>query len=138
MTDVWDLAAYVEAHPTNHEQRWRLAKKLYTSWEYRLALEHLLILKNELEPRENVMRYLAATYYRLGRHDESIKALQEALTVWPKDVSMREQLARTQAEAGHNDDALKTWRELAKLDPDHSFAKQAIARVERRLKLVPS
>jgi len=131
MTDVWELSAYVEGHPANHEQRWRLAKKLYTSWEYRLALEHLLILKNELEPRENVMRYLAATYYRLGRHDESIKALQDALELWPKDAAMREQLARTQAEAGQNEDALRTWRVLHKQEPQHPFAAQAIARLQK-------
>ncbi len=131
MTDVWELAAYVEAHPSNHEQRWRLAKKLYTTWEYRLALEHLLILKNELEPRENVMRYLAATYYRLGRYDESAKALLDALEIWPKDTSMREQLARTQAEAGQNEDALKTWKMLHEQEPQHAFAAQAIARLQK-------
>ncbi len=130
MTDVWELAAYVEAHPTNHEQRWRLAKKLYTSFEYRLALEHLLLLKNETEPRENIMRYLAATYYRLGRHEEAVKALEEALAVWPKDVGLREQLARSQAEAGNHVAALKSWREVHKLAPDHPFAEQAIARLK--------
>lgn len=128
MTDVWELAAYVEAHPDNHDQRWRLAKKLYTSWEYRLALEHLLVLKNETEPRENVMRYLAATYYRLGRFDESIEALQDALKIWPKDVELREQLARTLGEANHNEDALKAWRVVLEQAPDHHFAKQAVAR----------
>ncbi len=131
MTDVWELAAYVEAHPDNHEQRWRLAKKLYTTWEYRLALEHLLLLKNDVEPREHVMRYIAATYYRLGRHDESIKALQEALTVWPKNAKMIEQLARTQTEAEQHDAALKNWKVLRTLEPTHPFAAQAIARLQK-------
>lgn len=131
MTDVWELAAYVEAHPDNHEQRWRLAKKLYTSWEYRLALEHLLVLKNEIEPRENVMRYLAATYYRLNRLDESIDTLQDALKVWPKNAELLEQLARTQGEADYNEDALNSWQALHELVPDHPFALQAIARYKK-------
>ncbi len=131
MTDVWELAAYVEAHPNNHDQRWRLAKKLYTSWEYRLALEHLLVLKNEIEPRENVMRYLAATYYRLNRLDESIETLKEALTVWPKDAGMLEQLARTQGEANHNEDALHSWQNVLAQTPDHPFAKQAVVRYRK-------
>lgn len=131
MTDVWELAAYVEAHPDNHDQRWRLAKKLYTSWEYRLALEHLLVLKNETDPRENVMRYLAATYYRLNRLDDSIETLQDALKVWPKDAGMLEQLARTQGEADHNEGALKSWKALVDLVPDHPFAKQAVTRYEK-------
>jgi tetratricopeptide (TPR) repeat protein len=130
MTDVWELAAYVEAHPANHSQRWRLAKKLYTTWEYRLALEHLLILKNETEPRANVVRYLAATYYRLGRYDEAARALQEGLALWPQDLGLREQLARTQAEAGDNESALTSWKELQKLTPDHPFAAQAISRLQ--------
>ena len=54
MTDVWDIAQYVEAHPDNNEQRWRLAKKLYMAWEYRLALEHLQVLKNEWDRNINV------------------------------------------------------------------------------------
>lgn len=131
MTDVWELAAYVEAHPNNHDQRWRLAKKLYTSWEYRLALEHLLVLKNEVEPRENVMRYLAATYYRLNRLDESIETLQEALKVWPKDAGMLEQLARTQGEANHNEAALHSWQNVLAQTPDHPFAKQAVVRYKK-------
>lgn len=131
MTDVWELAAYVEAHPDNYGQRWRLAKKLYTSWEYRLALEHLLVLKNESEPRENVMRYLAATYYRLNRLDDSIETLEEALKVWPDNAGLLEQLARTQGEADYNEDALKSWQALHELVPDHAFAQQAIARYRK-------
>jgi len=131
MTDVWELAAYVEAHPNKHDQRWRLAKKLYTSWEYRLALEHLLVLKNEIEPRENVMRYLAATYYRLGRYEESIGTLKDALKIWPKDTRMREQLARTQGEANHHADSLESWKILREDSPEHPFASQAIARLQK-------
>ncbi len=71
MSDVWELAAYVEDHPGDHQQRWRLAKKLYAEREYLLALENLQVLNKEWTPKLNVQRYLAATYYRLGRYTEA-------------------------------------------------------------------
>ena len=37
MADVWDVARYVESHPDDTDQRWRLAKKLYMAWEFRIA-----------------------------------------------------------------------------------------------------
>lgn len=84
MAEVWDIAKYVEEHPDDYEQRWRLAKKLYAAWEYRLALEHLQVLRNEWQKRLNVVRYLAATYYRLGRYDEAVAELREAIETWPQ------------------------------------------------------
>jgi len=94
MAELWDIAHDVEAHPDDYEKRWKLAKKLYAAWEYRLALEHLLILKNEWNSKANVLRYLGATYYRLGRYDESTKELYDAIKLWPEEVGLYEQLAR--------------------------------------------
>ncbi|MEK7795771.1 MAG: hypothetical protein AAB353_14635, partial [Candidatus Hydrogenedentota bacterium] len=82
MADVWELQQWVEGHPDRFDQRWRLAKKLFLAWEYRLALEHLLVLKNEWDRRPNVVRYLAATYYRLGRYEEAIEELRAATQSW--------------------------------------------------------
>ena len=66
MAETWELTQYVEAHPDNKGQRWRLAKKLYGEEDYRLAVEHLQILSNEWKDKSGVPRYLAATYMRLG------------------------------------------------------------------------
>ena len=112
MADLWDIARYVEAHPENHEQRWRLAKKLYMAWEYRLALEHLQVLKNEWRDRINVARYLAATYYRLGRYDEAIQELRDAVETWPEEMA---------------------WDEILALDSGHSLA----AGAAKRLRAIP-
>ena len=126
MTDVWDIAQYVEAHPDNHSQRWRLAKKLYMAWEYRLALEHLQVLKNETEKKINVSRYLAATYYRLSRYDDAIRELETAISDWPDELGLHEQLARTLDVAGRKLEAAEVWEIIARQEPDHPFANRAV------------
>ena len=129
MADIWDIARYVESNPDDHEQRWRLAKKLYTAWEYRLALEHLQILKNEGPRRMNILRYLGATYYRLGRYEEAIKELQGALEFWPEEIGLYEQLARVLEIAGDQIRAAEMWEKALALDPHHPMAAHAAARL---------
>ena len=138
MADVWDIARHVEEHPEDYEQRWRLAKKLYMGWEYRLALEHLQVLKNEWVPKINVGRYLAAAYYRLGRYDEAIAELEEAIGAWPEEVTLREQLARVLEIADRPIDAEKVWKDILALDPEHPLAKRAIVRLRKRILAPPS
>lgn len=132
MTDYWDIARYVESHPDDTAQRWRLAKKLYMAWEYRLALEHLQVLKNEQPEKLNMRRYLAATYFRLGRYDESLDELAEMLEQWPDEISVREQYARTLEVAGNARDAATVWKEIAKDFPDHPLASRAAKRLSKR------
>jgi hypothetical protein len=129
-SDVWDIAQFVEGHPDNHEQRWRLAKKLYMSGEYRLALEHLQILNNEWPDQINVWRYLAATYYRLSRYDEAVRELKQAIARWPQALGIREQYAKALERAGQRTESADAWGVVAKMNPDHPFA----ARAERKLR----
>lgn len=129
MADIWDIARYVESNPDDHEQRWRLAKKLYTAWEYRLALEHLQILKNEGPERVNIRRYLGATYYRLGRYDEAIRELRGAIEIWPDELGIYEQLARVLEIAGDPAGAAAMWEKALELDPHHPMAGQASERL---------
>lgn len=133
MADVWEIARYVEAHPDDADQRWRLAKKLYTAWEYRLALEHLQILKNEWPDRLNVRRYLAATYYRLGRYDDAIQELREAVEKWPDEIGVREQLARSLLAARNREGALEVWETVLKLHPEHRFAAKAVKSIRKEI-----
>jgi len=129
MAEIWDIARYVEANPDDHEQRWRLAKKLYTAWEYRLALEHLQILKNEGQERINILRYLAATYYRLGRYEEASKELRNAIEIWPSEIGLYEQLARVLEIAGQHLPAAEMWEKVLELDPHHPMAAHSGARL---------
>jgi len=129
MAETWELERYVEAHPEDYAQRWRLAKKLYMESEYRIALEHLLVLKKEWIKKLNVLRYLAATYYRMGRYEDAIAVLDEAIETWPDEVALREQLARVLESSGRKDDARVAWEEVLRLNPNHRLADAAVRRL---------
>lgn len=133
MTEIWDLARFVEDHPDDRDQRWRLAKKLYTAWEYRLALEHLQVLKNEWPQKINVRRYLAATYYRLGRYEEAINELEGSLENWAGEIGLHEQLARVLEIAGKREEAAAAWEHIASLDPHHPIARNAAKRLQEKI-----
>lgn len=130
MTDVWELSAFVENHPDDHVQRWRLAKKLYAEHEYRLALEHLQLLNKEWTPKLNVQRYLAATYYRLGRYTEAEEHLLKTMKQWPGETGPREQLAHVYRVDGKLKESLDTWRQVLKLEPGHALAERAVKNLE--------
>jgi tetratricopeptide (TPR) repeat protein len=134
MAEIWDVAAHVESNPEDHPQRWRLAKKLYAAHEYRLALEHLNVLKNEWTPKLNVRRYLGATYYRLGRYSEAIAELEDSIREWPDEIGMREQLAYVLKSDKQYEPALRAWKEVQRLQPDHAIARKSIQRLEHLIK----
>lgn len=129
MSDLKELADYVVEHPEAYEFRWRLAKKLYMAWEYHEALRHLLILKKNWTRKLNVLRYLAATFYRLGRYDEAIAELQGIVAQWPNEVPVWEQLAKVFEVKGEQEQASRAWEEVLRLDPDHSIAGRAVRRL---------
>ncbi len=129
MTDMWDIARHVEENPDDFPERWNLAKRLYMAWEYRLALEHLQVLRNGWEPRINVSRYLAGTYYRLGRYDEAVNELEAAIGSWPEEVPLYQQLARVLEVSGKRIAAAKTWKRVKELDPNHPLAGAAAQRL---------
>ncbi len=126
------MTTYVEDNPNAFAQRWRLAKKLYMAAEYRLALEHLQILKNEWIPKANVVRYLGATLYRLGRHDEASGILNEAIEVWPNEIAIHEQLARVLEAAGKYEKAISAWQTIISIDSKHTMAPRAVKRLKER------
>lgn len=123
------LEQHIKDHPDDCAQRWRLAKHLYAARRYKEALDHLLILRREWEPRLNVARYLAAVYYRLGRHEDAAAELRSASEAWPEDVAVHEQLARVLETSHEQEEALKAWEAVQKLSPRHSAAARAIERL---------
>lgn len=130
MTDVWELAAFVEEHPDDYVQRWHLAKKLYAEHEYRLALEHLQLLNKDWTPKLNVQRYLAATFYRLGRYTEAEEHLLKTIQQWPDESGPIEQLAHVYRVDGKLKEALDAWRRVIALEPGHALAERAIKNLE--------
>jgi len=133
MAELWDVAAHVESNPEDYPQRWRLAKKLYAAHEYRLALEHLNVLKNEWTPKTNVRRYLAATYFRLGRYEEAIAELEDSIKDWPDEIGMREQLAYVLKADKQLEQALEAWEEVLRLQPDHAVARKSIEKLTKEI-----
>ena len=129
MADLKEIEAYLIEHPDDDAQRWHLTKKLYMACEYRDALSHLLILKRSAEWKLNYSRYLAATYYRLGRYEESIQELKGAVASWPQEMPLREQLARAYEVASNTDEAVHVWQEILEIDPQHPIAAQSIGRL---------
>jgi len=130
MAELWDLTQYVQSHPQDYAQRWRLVKKLYMAWEYHDALDHLLVLKHEWIRKQNVLRYLAATYYRMGKYDDAIRELTEAIEVWPNEICLKEQLARVLESAGRIEEAAQAWELISDGDPKHPVAKRNMQRLK--------
>ena len=127
--DLEELSEYVFVHPDDYERRWTLAKKLYMAWEYNDALKHLLVLKKKWARKLNVLRYLAATYYRLGLYDEAIVELRGITEQWPGEVAVWEQLARVYEVAGRNADAANTWEQIVRISPSHPIAARSVQRL---------
>ncbi len=138
MADLEELSQYVASHPDDYTQRWRLAKKLYMAWEYNEAIKHLLILKKNWTRKLNVLRYLAATYYRLGRYMDSISELKEILQQWPSETAVWEQLARVYEVADQSELAAQAWEHVLRLDPNHPIAGRAVARLRSTRPVTPS
>jgi hypothetical protein len=132
MANVKELEQFVKDNPQDHEKRWRLAKKLYMASEYKLAMRHLQVLKRDWEPKQNVMRYLSATYYRMGRYEEAIAKLEDAIEEWPEEVGLREQLARVYEVADRRDDAARVWEAIEQACPDHPLASRAANRLRKK------
>lgn len=130
MTDIGELTGYVESNPQDHEQRWHLAKKLYMAGDYRSALGHMLILQTNWTPKINVLRYLAATYYRLERYDEALAELRAGIEEWPDESALREQMARVLEVAGRYEEAIAAWEDILKENPNNSMAKRLLRRLQ--------
>lgn len=129
MEDLTALIEEVKQNPDDHNQRWRLAKKLYGNWDYRSALEHLKKLKEAWPNQQNVIHYLATTHYRVGNYEEAITELQGLLEIYPSDASVWRLLGRICEAANRPADAKKAYREAMICSPSTSLAK-AVERLE--------
>lgn len=130
MATLENLIAHLREHPDDHDVRWRVCKKLYLKKEYREGLVHLIRLREDWKPKQNVYRYLAATHYRLGDFDQSVAVLRDAIDRWPNEMPLREQLARVYEVAGDREEAAKVWEIIYRLDPNYSGAWTAIERLQ--------
>jgi len=122
--DIPALLAEVEQSPDDHSARWKLATAFYKTWEYRSAVEHLLILRQAWPDRPNVARMLAACYYRMGKYDDAIFELNTALAQFPDEVPLLETLARIyEGQRGRQGEALDVWKRVHALSPSETSQK---------------
>ena len=131
--DLWNIKQALEENPADHELRWKAAKQFYKACEYRHALEELQVLRNEWKPHLNVARYLAATYYRLGRYDEAKRELLRSCDIWPKEIVLQEQLARVHEVSGDLLESAKVWEGISAADPSHPMAEAAAKRLRKKV-----
>lgn len=130
--DLLELTEFVADNPDDHNQRWRLAKKLYGAWEYRGALEHLEALKKVWPNKQNVIYYLATTQYRMGNYDDAITELEAILEIYPSDTSVRRLLARICEASGQRSRAAEVYKEIKHHSPSPSI-EQAVDRLDNEL-----
>ena len=120
-TNLDELSEFVKQNPDDYNQRWRLAKKLYSAWEYRGALEHLKTLKEAWPNQQNVIHYLATTHYRMGNYKEAIAELEALLEIYPSDTSVRRLLARICEASGERTRAAEVYKEIYHHSPSPSI-----------------
>ena len=101
MADADEIRVYLESYPDDHEQRWRLARKLYEQRAYTAALSELIRLRKSWPDHVPVQRYLGATHFRLGQFAEAASVLEMAVARNPGDVLLLEQLANPSGPSHH-------------------------------------
>ena len=77
-----------------------------------------------------MQRYLAATFYRLGRYTEAEEYLLKTIQQWPEESGPIEQLAHVYRVDGKLKEALDAWRRVIALEPGHALAERAIKNLE--------
>ena len=78
-------------------------------------------------PRARVKALLGTTLLALGRTDEAIAALEEAIQVKPTHLGARYQLARALDAKGRVRPAMRHYRAVMRIDPEHAEAASRLA-----------
>jgi len=133
MAEIWDIEEHLAEHPEDDAARWSLAKRYYAAAEYRKALGHLEVLRGQRPLRINECRYLGAALYRLGRFSDAEHVLLEAVSRWPDEIQLYEQLSRVQEAGGHFDAAQDTWKRILERQPDHPLGERALRRLKKKM-----
>ncbi len=70
----------------------------------------------------NVLLFLGMNYLDLGKLDKAQEALAKGVSLYPKDVQMRFQLATAEDRLGHFDEAIKQFQTILTIDPKNAAA----------------
>ncbi len=113
------MARAVDLAPREDALRFQYASLLAHQGRHAEALPHF----QQLAPRRDDAQgwhLLGLALQRLDRHGQALHALRRARLHAPAHTGILEALAESEFHAGHPDDALPLWRELAALKPGDS------------------
>ena len=91
--------------------------------------EQLIIKALELNPGDPATTdSLGWVSYRLGKYDEAIKHLRNALSMLP-DPEVAAHLGEVLWVTGERDEAITIWQEVLSNDPDNSIIRETMERL---------
>ncbi len=109
------LTALIARHPDDHVGRIQLAAVRLSQNDPQAALDVLAPLKSSDDPATHAL--LAQAYLALGRFDEAAPSLEIANSLPNANVLLKRDEGLRQLEAGENDKAIQTFRDLLQRDP---------------------
>lgn len=102
---------------------------LFQLGDYEQALEEFKKMSEEYPQDSLPKRYIGMTLTLLGRLDEAVTALQEAVQLDPQNPANHYFLARTYHEQGAREKAEQELNEVLRLDPEGFYGKPAKAAI---------
>jgi tetratricopeptide (TPR) repeat protein len=81
-------------------------------------------------PRQVAVReYLSVAYLKTGKEDLAARQLEKIHKLRPKDIDLLLNLARLQDKRNQREAALKVYKKILELSPDHEEASEAYLRL---------
>lgn len=121
------ITAYQHAIRINHSD---FASRTRLGFTYRMSGQH----KKEIETYETIIKMkpnhefggtqnaLGVAYNELGRYEEAIKVLKQAVRVIPDDRDSWWWLADSYKELGETENAIKAYKQCVRITPDNTSA----------------
>jgi len=101
------------------------AAQAFAAKQFEKALEEFQKLRAANPNNALILRYLAITLDRLGRHDEAIDIFKEALAIQPNNVALNYHLGVTYYNSRRGDAAVAVFRRVLQLAPQSQYAEYA-------------
>lgn len=84
----------------------------------------------QANPKRTALReYLTVAYLKTGKEELAIRQMEEIHKLRPKDIDLLLNLARLQEKSNRPKAALKTYKKILELSPDHEEASEAYLRL---------
>ena len=98
-----------------------------------LAIQHFTALIDHAPDFAEGYNGRATAYFQAGRYGLSLEDIRRTLLLNPRHFGAMSGLALILEEMGRPEDALATWREVEKINPNRDGLSDAILRLERQV-----